>query len=176
MEKKLLFFCPILILLINSLHTVKILFCFWYSIGFDRSLQDQRENSSTLLFHSWKSAAWFNILALYTATDFGLVSKPNRCPRSLRVSVWDWKYSWLQNAWPLLPTTSAPGVVAALEMGAWSYQGKLQTMPSSVPPKINSTDRDSPLLFRKSCSELYRCCQRVCLAASHVPDSGICDC
>lgn len=155
MEKKLLFCCPIFILLINSLCTVKIQFWFNFMIGFDQSLQDQRENSSTILFHSWESAARFNILALYLATDFGLVSKPNRCPRNVRVIVWDWKYTWLQNTWPSLPATSAPAVIPALEMGAWTCQRKLQTLPSSLPRKRNSTSRNSPLLLRKSClSEL----------------------
>lgn len=42
-EKKLLFLCPIFMLLINSVCTVKIWFSFRFAIGFDQSLQDQGE-------------------------------------------------------------------------------------------------------------------------------------
>ena len=79
MEKKLLFCCPIFMLLINSLYTVKIWFSFRFTIGFDQSLQDKGKSSLTLLFQSWKSATWFNISTFYLASFwFGIITKQMR--------------------------------------------------------------------------------------------------
>lgn len=45
-EKKLLFSCPVFMLLVNSLCTVKIRFSFRFTIGFVQSLQDQGKKFS----------------------------------------------------------------------------------------------------------------------------------